>query len=104
MEQIGFSYERAVSTGIDFALLSISCEYKSMTRFGDTVNIQVSISSLSVTKMTVQYQITDAETGKLRTIGESTHCYFDANRKRPVSLKKALPELYDLFTSLCTKR
>ncbi|MBU5331671.1 acyl-CoA thioesterase [Anaerocolumna aminovalerica] len=102
MEQIGFSYERAVSTGIDFALLSISCEYKSMTRFGDTVNIQVSISSLSVTKMTVQYQITDAETGKLRTIGESTHCYFDANRKRPVSLKKALPELYDLFTSLCT--
>lgn len=53
MEQIGFSYDRAVSTGIDFALLSISCEYKSMTRFGDTVNIQVSISSLSVTKMTV---------------------------------------------------
>lgn len=104
MEQIGFSYDRAVSTGIDFALLSISCEYKSMTRFGDTVNIQVSISSLSVTKMTVQYQITDAETGKLRTIGESTHCYFDANRKRPVSLKKALPELYDLFTSLCTSQ
>lgn len=100
MEQMGFSYERTVSTGIDFALLGISCEYKSMVRFGDTVNIQVSISALSAAKMTVQYEITDADTGKLRTIGESSHCYFDANKKRPVSLKKVLPELYDLFAEL----
>ncbi|PWJ50517.1 acyl-CoA thioesterase [Faecalicatena contorta] len=100
MEQMGFSYERAVSTGIDFALLGISCEYKSMVRFGDTVNIQVSISALSAAKMTVQYEITDAATGKLRTVGESSHCYFDANKKRPVSLKKVLPELYDLFAEL----
>lgn len=41
--------------------------------------------------MTVQYQMTDAATGKLRTIGESTHCYYDSNKKRPVSLKKSLP-------------
>jgi len=72
-----------------------------MVRFGETVNIQASISSLSVSKMTVQYQMTDAATGKLRTIGESTHCYYDSNKKRPVSLKKSLPELYDLLTSLC---
>ncbi len=104
MEQIGYSYNRAVSTGIDFALLSISCEYKSMVRFGDTVNIQVSISSLSASKMTVQYRITDAATDKLCNVGESTHCYFDASKKRPVSLKKALPELYDLFCSLCVSQ
>ncbi|SHO43181.1 acyl-CoA thioesterase [Anaerocolumna xylanovorans] len=103
MEQIGFGYERAVKEGIDFALLGISCEYKSMVCFGDTVNIQVSLTSLTVTKMTVQYEITDALTGKLRTRGESIHCYFDSNRKRPVSLKKVLPELYDLFTSLSVK-
>lgn len=100
MEQMGFGYDRAVSTGIDFALLSISCEYKSMVHFGDTINIQVSISALTASKMTVQYKMTDSVTGKLRTVGESTHCYFDANKKRPVSLKKVLPELYDLFASL----
>ncbi len=99
MEQVGFGYDRAVKEGIDFALLGLSCEYKSMVSFGDTVNIEVSISALTVTKMTVHYQITDAVTGKLRTTGESTHCYFDSNRKRPVSLKKVLPELYDLFAS-----
>ncbi|MFT4007855.1 MAG: acyl-CoA thioesterase [Lacrimispora sp.] len=100
MEQMGFGYDRAVSTGIDFALLSISCEYKSMVHFGDTINIQVSISALTASKMTVRYKMTDSVTGKLRTVGESTHCYFDANKKRPVSLKKVLPELYDLFASL----
>ncbi len=44
--------------------------------------------------------MTDAATGKLRTIGESTHCYYNSYKKRPVSLKKSLPELYDLLTSL----
>lgn len=100
MEQIGFGYERAVKEGIDFALLGISCEYKSMVCFGDTVSIEVSITSLTATKMTVHYQITDIVTGKLRTTGESVHCYFDAKRKRPVALNKVLPELYDLFASL----
>ncbi|MEL7610227.1 MAG: acyl-CoA thioesterase [Bacillota bacterium] len=101
MEQMGFGYDRAMSSGIDFALLGVSCEYKSMVRFGDTVNIQVSIASLTFTQMTVRYQITDAESGKLRAVGESRHCYYDSNKKSPVSLKKALPELYDLFASLC---
>lgn len=101
MDQIGFSYELAVSTGIDFALLGVACEYKSMVRFNDTVNIQVLLTSLSLTKMTVQYRVTDVVSGKLCATGESRHCYFDSNRKRPVSLKKALPDLYDLFTSLC---
>lgn len=103
MEQIGFGYERAVKEGIDFALLGISCAYKSMVRFGDSVNIEVSITALTEAKMTVHYQITDAVTGKLRTTGESIHCYFDSNKKRPVSLKKVLPELYDLFNSLYIK-
>ncbi len=101
MEQMGFGYDRAVSCGIDFVLLGLSCEYKSMVRFGDTVNIRVSVTSLTPAQMMVQYQITDAKSGKIRAVAETRHCYFDANQKRPVSLKKALPELYDLFASLC---
>jgi len=101
MEQIGFSYDRTVSTGIDFAVLGITCNYKSMVRFTDTLHIQVSLTALTPTQMTVAYEITDAATGKLRATGESRHCYLDSNRKRPVSLKKVLPELYDLFASFC---
>lgn len=103
MEQIGFGYNRAVEFGIDFAVLGVSCEYKSMVRFNETVNILVSMKSLTPAKMAVEYEITDAKTGKLRAVGESRHCYYDANRKRPTSLKKVIPELYDLFESLCSE-
>ena len=101
MAQMGFGYDRAVRAGIDFALLGVACEYKSMVRFDDTVQIRVAITALTQTRMTIRYQITDAKSGEQRALGESRHCYFDANKKRPVSLKKALPELYDLFASLC---
>lgn len=101
MEQIGFGYDKAANGGIDIALLGISCEYKAMVRFGDTVFIDVTITSLTPTKMTVQYRICDAITGKLCTTGESRHFFYDGVKKRPTSLKKALPELYDLFSEVC---
>lgn len=100
MEQIGFGYDRAVNSGVNFALLGVSCEYKSMVHFNDTVNISVSVSSLTTAQMTVKYEITDAQSGKLRAVGESKHCYYDSNKNRLVSLKKVMPELYDLFAAL----
>ncbi|WP_066719157.1 acyl-CoA thioesterase [Clostridium sp. Marseille-P299] len=97
MEQMGFGYEKSVEVGIDFALLGISCEYRSMTKFNETVEISVKITELTPFKMTIQYQVTDAVTHVVRAVGESKHCYYDGVRKRPTSLKKALPELYDMF-------
>ena len=101
MEQIGFGYDLSVRSGIDFAVLGVALDYRSMVRFGDTVCIEMSITSLTSARMTIRYRITDAKSGVLRTEGESRHCYFDASRQRPVSLKKALPELYGLLESLC---
>lgn len=100
MEQIGYGYDRAVADGIDFAVLSVSCEYRSMVRFSETVEIQVSISALSASRMSVHYQVSDVATGALRTTGESSHCYFDNRKQRPVALPRALPELYALFASI----
>ncbi|MCL2694613.1 MAG: acyl-CoA thioesterase [Oscillospiraceae bacterium] len=97
MEQIGFGYEKSVELGIDFALLGLSCEYKSMVRFADVVQIEARITGLKNARMSVEYRITDAKTGELRTTGETRHCFLDSGKMRPVSLKKALPELYALF-------
>ncbi len=97
MEQLGFSYKKSVEVGIDFAVLGIHCEYRSMTKFGDTVEIGIKITELTPFKMTIQYEITDSITHDVRVVGESKHCYYDGVRKRPTSLKKVLPELYDIF-------
>ena len=97
MEQIGFGYDKAAAAGIDFALLGLSCQYRSMVRFGETVQITLSLPQLTPTRITVAYEVRDFSTGALRTTGETQHCYFDSRRQRPVALNRALPQLYALF-------
>ena len=97
MDQLGYGYERNASLGIDFAVLSVSCEYKSMVCFGDTVEVKMRISEFSPVRMTISYEITDSATGRLVSTGYTKHCYFDKTLGKPVSLKKHLPDLYDLF-------
>lgn len=97
MEQLGYGYEKSVGAGIDIALTGLSCEYKSMVRFGDTVAVKAVISELSHARMSVSYEVTDAKTGELRTTGKTSHCFLDSARKRPVSLKKTLLDLYEML-------
>jgi len=100
LEQIGFPYERVESMGITLAVLGLSCEYKASVLFGDTVHVQVGLKACSHSKMTICYHVTDVVTGEPRTTGETHHFFFRKEDARPVSLKKAIPELYDLFTRL----
>ena len=100
MEQIGFGYEKSIQSGVDFALTGLSCEYKSMVRFGETVAIHMRITELKPSRMAISYEVRDSVTDELRSTGETRHCFVDSGTKRPVSLKKALPELYGLFEEI----
>lgn len=97
MEQIGFGYDKSVAAGVDIAVLEVACRYRSMVRFGDTVNISVFITKLTPAKMVVGYKIEDAETGELKTTGESTHCFLDSKTHGILRLNRAIPQLYELF-------
>lgn len=97
MEQLGYGYDRATREGIDFVLMGISCDYKSMVRFADTVRIETDITDFGPVKLTVRYRMFDQPTGELRATGESRHCCYDSRRKRPAGLNRVLPELYDLM-------
>lgn len=97
MEQIGYGYDRSVEEGIDFGVTSVTCDYKSMVRFGDEVEISITLKEMGSMRMTILYEVKDKKTGDLRASGESRHFYYDNTRKRPISLKKALPDLYELL-------
>ncbi|MCL2010957.1 MAG: acyl-CoA thioesterase [Synergistaceae bacterium] len=100
MRQIGFPYERVESMGITFAVLGLSCEYRASVLFGDTVRVQVEMKACSHSRMTIGYDVADEATGEPRTTGETHHFFFKKKNARPVSLKRAIPELYDIFCSL----
>ena len=104
MDQIGFPYSRAVEAGIDFAVTDVSCKYRAMTRFGDTVAITVSIRHLSPAKLELGYAMRDASTGELKAEGASGHFFYDRGKGRPVALKKALPEVYGILSTLAEKK
>ena len=100
MDQIGWSYHKAVDAGIDFAVTDVSCKYRSMTRFGETVAIHMAVESLSPAKMQLSYKMFSVETGELRAEGTSGHFFYDRAKARPVALKRALPDLWELLQSL----
>lgn len=103
LEQLGFGYRKSTEAGIEFALTGLSCEYRSMVRFGDTVWIRMRITRLTPSRLHIGYEVTDSESGELRATGETRHCFYDQNRQRPVALKKALPELFALLEAQLDK-
>ena len=104
MDQIGYPYSSAVEAGIDFAVYSVSCAYRSMTRFGETVAVEMTVNRLQAAKLELGYRMTDAATGALRAEGTSVHFFYDRAREKPVALKKALPEVYAILKSLEIKK
>ena len=99
LEQIGYPYSKINENGIDIAIINFYCECKAMVYFGDTVHIHISISEIKNMKMTVDYKVINAATGEVCTLGKTQHFFYDNNKKAPVSLKKTLPDLYELFES-----
>lgn len=96
MSQMGLEYDRMEAEGIVSPVLAVSCEYKSMVHFRDVVEVWAWIKEYNGVKLTVGYRIVDQETGKLRSMGESRHCFL-TKEGRPVSLSRSFPEWDRLF-------
>ena len=98
LEQMGIGYDVMEKAGILSPVLSVKCEYKSMTRFPDTVEISVRLVRYTGVKFELSYRICDAKTGELRTLCESSHCFIDESGK-PTSLRRKFPEWDKIFLS-----
>lgn len=100
MDEMNFGYDQMESAGLIVPVLSVYSEYKTMTRFGETVSISAKITEFTGVKMTVSYEVSDIETGEVRCVGESKHAFLDKETYRPLSLKRKHKEIYDLFLDM----
>ena len=96
LEQIGFSYVELENLEFISPVLSVSCDYKSMAHFNDIILIEARMASYDGIRMKILYRMTDKETGELRAIGESNHCFLNRSGK-PISLKRVYPEISTRF-------
>lgn len=98
LARIGMPFEQVEARGIVSPVLKVSCDYKSMARFGETVRIMVSVKGYTGAKLFLSYQIEDAASGMLRCAGESSHGFLSDGR--PVSLRRAAPDYDGILRAL----
>lgn len=99
MDQFGISYRHMEESGIISPVVSVSCQYKSMVHFDDTVRIQAKVVKYNGVRLDLEYEMTDSTTGELRTKGASTHCFLD-REGHVVSLKRCCPEVDERFRQM----
>ena len=91
LDQIGYGYAEMEKQGIISPVIAVECKYKHSTTFDDRVKIEVSVESLSATKLTIEYLMTNNVTGEVVLTGRSMHCFID-KAGRPIALKKHFPD------------
>ena len=96
LDRIGFSFERLEAEGLSSPILSVDCKYKLPTRFGDLVNIDVTICELKHVRMNIEYTMKNSD-GEVVCTGHSELAFFDKEGK-PMRLEKDCPEFYKALT------
>ena len=96
MEQLGIPYAGMEERGIIIPVIGVSAEYKTMTHFGETVEVRLKLERYNSIRFSMSYQIVDAKTETLRCTGSSQHCFID-RKGMPISLKKAAPDYHEKF-------
>ena len=90
LEKLGMGYDRMEAEGIISPVLSVSCEYRTMTHFGETVAIAVALTKYNGIRLELAYTVSSADTGEVRAVGNSKHCFLDRDGNI-LSLKKRSP-------------
>ncbi len=99
LEQVGFSYHQMEEAGVMIPVLGVTCDYKSMVRYGESVFIFQTIEEFSGVKMSISYEVVDSVSNEIRCIGSSRHCFVDKTM-RPISLQKKNKDIFDIFKAL----
>lgn len=103
LEQLGIGYDVMERSGILSPVLSVSCEYKSMTRFPETVIVSVRIARYTGVRFDLEYEIRDEKTDALRTVCKSSHCFIDESGK-PISLRRKFPDWDKTFLAYAEEK
>ena len=102
LKNIDMPFEKLEENGITIPVLGVNCTFKYHVTFGDTIIIKLKVKEYNGVRMTVGYEVSNKQTGKIALIGETKHCFTDKNLK-PINLKKYKKEFYEKFESLLEK-
>ncbi|MCR5146071.1 MAG: acyl-CoA thioesterase [Clostridia bacterium] len=99
LEEKGISMELLEDKGYTIPTLEVNCKYKNPVTSGDVISIIPKISEYNGVKMTITYEVTNKETGKVVIDAYTKHCF--TNRElRPINIKKYDETINKVFEEL----
>lgn len=101
LEKLGYPMTRLESEGITSPVVSVNCDYKRPSTFGDEIEIEVSVAQYTGVKLTLSYIMKNIRTGETVAVASSVHCFTDANR-HPIAVKKHFPEFDSVLRNSLT--
>lgn len=91
LSEIGYPMTKLESEGITSPVVSVNCQYKHSTTYGDKIEIEVFLTKYTGVKLTLSYAMRNADNGDLVATATSQHCFIDDNG-RPIAIKKRFPD------------
>lgn len=101
-EAAGISYKDMEALGIMLPLTETHCKYRIPARYDDELVVKTAIKEMTVARIAFTYQLFRASDEALLAEGETVHAFTDSKGK-PVNLKKANLELYNMLIGLFRK-
>ena len=97
LDELGFGFDKLESMGITSPILSVNCKYKYGSTFGDSVEIETKVTKYDSVKITISYVMKKVGTDELVATGSTDLCFINLKTRKPIILKKELPEFDDLM-------
>lgn len=96
MRSQGISYLNMEERGFMLPLSETYCKYLEGARYDDVLIVRTSMPTFTGARLTMGYEIIRKLDNRLLAKGKTVHGVTDRNL-RPINIKRADPELYDLF-------
>lgn len=103
LEELGFGFDKLEEMGITSPILSVNCKYKNGSTFGDSIEIETKVKKYDSIKITISYVMTKVGSGEVVAMGETDLCFINIKTRRPIILKKELPEFDKLMRESITE-
>ena len=95
----GIDYRQIEAQGVLMPVVNVACDYRSAAKYGDKVSILAYPRYFNGIRLRYEYEVR-GEDGSLIVTGKSEHCFIDALTRKPVNLKKRMPEYCDTLSRL----
>lgn len=102
LEELGYPYERIEREGFQSPVVSVELHYGKPLHYCDKPVVRTKVDALTQMKVVFSYEIFESREAmesraKPNCSGKSVHCIVEAATFKPVSMKKATPELFLLY-------